>query len=260
MKSLINLNYQNFSFNPILSKNRLEKAESVFGKKILINILCLCLYLLGLKRVAIATTLGLPENTVRAKLRTFVKDGFYSLGDRRQKNLDQSTIKKQKEDRLGSLSGIKQSDEEIVIAVGETTIVLSRQNPLQTKAVLLALVDNHLIKKAEAAQLLDISPSHIGYLCNELKDKDIYCLIDGRKGSQKDYKFSPDVKAELIQEFAVSCLIGRKTSGKAIGEKLDARFNTSFSERGVRFHMQRLGLNRIKKTLPEKYNAEKKTV
>jgi hypothetical protein len=91
-----------------------------------------------------------------------------------------------------------------------------------------------------------------------LKDRDIHCLIDKRKGSQEDYKFTPDVKAELIKEFAVSCLTGKSASGKTIGEKMDATFKTSFSERSVRFHMHKLGLNGIKKSLPQKYELEKK--
>ena len=55
MEDLINLYCQDFTFDPKLSVNRTEKAEVVFGKKVLINVLCPCLYLLGVKRVMIAT-------------------------------------------------------------------------------------------------------------------------------------------------------------------------------------------------------------
>ena len=91
MSESINLDCQGFSFDPKLSTNRMKKAEVVFGKKVLINILCLCLYLLGVKRVGIVAALDLSANTVRAKIRTFLKDGFYSLGDRRQKSMVQYT-------------------------------------------------------------------------------------------------------------------------------------------------------------------------
>ncbi len=259
MKNSINLYCQDFTFDPKLSANRMEKAEVVFGKKVLINILCLCLYLLGVKRVTIAAALDLSANTMRAKIRTFLKDGFYSLGDRRQKSLVQPSKVEQKKDVTVSRAAIKQTQEEIVIAIENTSIVLLRKNSLLVKAVLLTLVDGNLVTKAEASDILKLSTAHIGYLCKELKDKDIHCLIDKRKGLQEDYKFTPDVKAELIKEFAVSCLTGESASGKALGEKMDTTFNTSFSERSVRFHMHKLGLNGIKKSLPEKYELEKKS-
>lgn len=259
MMDSINMHCQGLSFDPKLSASRIEKAEVVFGKKVLINILCFCLYLLGVKRVMIATALGLPENTMRAKIRTFLKDGFHSLGDRRQKNLVQHSEKEQKRDSTVSEVEIKQTTEEIVIAIGQTSVVLPRKNNLQARVVLLTLVDSNLVTKAEASDILKLSTAHIGFLCKELKDKDIHCLIDKRKGLQEDYKFTPDVKAELIKEFAVSCLTGASASGKAIGEKMDTTFKASFSERSVRFHMRKLGLSGIKKTLPEKYEMEKKS-
>lgn len=259
MKNSIKLHCQNFAFDPKLSANRIEKAEVVFGKKVLANLLCLCLYLLGVKRVMIASTLDLSANTVRAKIRTFLKDGFYSLGDRRQKSQIQHIEKKPKRDSTDNKVVVKQTQEEIVIAIGKMSVVLPRKNNLQVKTVLLSLVDSNLVTKAEVSNFLNLSVAHIGFLCKELKDKDIYCLIDKRKGSQEDYKFTPDVKAELIKEFAVSCLIGTSASGKTIGEKMDATFKTSFSERSVRLHMHKLGLNRIKKSLPEKYEMEKKS-
>lgn len=259
MENSLNLHCQDIAFNPNLSTNRMEKAETAFGRKVLINILCLCLYLLGVKRVKIGSTLEISENTVRAKLRTFLKGGFYSLGDRRQKSLVQHTEEDRKKGSVMSKAAINRTQDEIVIAIENSSIVLSRKNNLLTRAVLLTLADGNLLTKAEVADILELSKAHVSYLCKELKDKDIHCLIDKRKGSQEDYKFTPDVKAELIKEFTVSCLTGESASGKAIGKKMDQTFKTSFSERSVRFHMHKLGLSSIKKTLPEKYESEKKS-
>ncbi len=259
MDKPIKMHCQDFSFDSKLSANRIEKAEAIFGKKVIVNILCLCLYLLGVKRVMIAAALDLSANTLRAKIRTFLKDGLYSLGDRRQKSLVQPILKEQKRDSTVSKATIKQTQEEIVIEIGQMSIVLRKKNNLQVRAMLLTLVNSNYVTKAEVSDILKLSTAHIGFLSKELKDKDIHCLIDKRKGSQEDYKFTPDVKAELIKEFAVSCLTGTSASGKAIGKKMDTTFSTSFSERSVRFHMQKLGLNGIKKTLPEKYELEKKS-
>ncbi len=260
MKESTILYCQGFSFDPKLSANRIEKAETVFGKKVLVNLLCLCLYLLGVKRVSIAEAFDLSANTLRAKIRTFLKDGFYSLGDRRRKRLDLCREKERKQNGGADRAAIRQTKEEIVVAIGEASIVLPKKNNLQARTVLLTLVDNNLVTKAEASDVLKLSTAHVGYLREELKDKDIHCFIDKRKGSLEDYKFTPDVKAELIKEFAVNCLTGGNASGKAIGEKLDATFESSYSERSVRHHMRKLGLNGIKKTLPEEYATVKKNL
>lgn len=258
MSELINLHCQNLSFDPKLSARRLKKAQSIFPIKILLNIICLSLYLLGMKRSMIASTLNLSPNTVRTKIRIFLRDGASALFDRRKQNLD-CQVKDEPETSPKRETVIEQTREEIVLGVGDICIAIPKNNCLQARAVLLTFVQNEIITKAEAAKNLNLSSVHIGYLCNELKDKDIHSLLDQRQGQKQDYKFTPEVKAQLIQNFTVNSLTGKSTSGKAIGKELESMFETSFSERSVRFHMKKLGLRQIKNTLPAQYELEKKT-
>jgi transposase len=259
MTELINLHCQSLSFDPKLSARRLKKAQRIFPIKILHNIIFLSLYLLGMKRSAIASTFGLSPNTVRTKIRIFLKEGASALFDRRKKNL-LPPVKEEPEMSPERETVIEQTTEDDVLRIGDICIAIPKNNHLQARAVLLTLVQNGIITKAEAAESLNLSLGHIGYLCNELKDKDIQCLLDQRQGQKEDYKFTPEVKAQLIQIFTIKSLTGKRTSGKTIGEELEAMFGISFSERSVRFHMLKLGLSHIKRTLPVQYALEKKTV
>lgn len=258
MVELINLNCQSLSFDPKLSARRLQKAQGIFPKKILLNIICFSLYLLGIERSIIATTLSLSPNTVRTKIRIFLSNGASALFDRRKKNLDPQ-IKDESETSAKKETVVAQTKKEIVFRVGDMCIAIPKNNYLQARAVILTLIQNKIITKAEAAKNLNLSSAHIGYLCNKLKDTDIHFLLDQRKGQKKDYKFTPKVKAQLIQIFTINSLTGKSTSGKAIGEKLDAMFEASFSQRSIRFHMRKLGLRQIKNTLLAQYELEKKT-
>lgn len=258
MSELINLHCQNLSFDQILSARRLKKVQSIFPIKILLNIICLSLYLLGMKRSMIASTLGLSPNTVRTKIRLFLRDGIPAIFDRRKTN-----VVSQVQEKPGASpkrkAVIEQTTEEIVFRIRDICIAIPKHNYLQARVVLMTFVQNKVITKAEAAKSLNLSSVHIGYLCNELKNKDIHSFLDKRKGQKQDYIFTPEVKAQLIQIFTINSLTGKKTSGKAIGEKLEAMYETKFSERSVRFHMSKLGLRQIKNTLPVQYELEKKT-
>jgi repressor of nif and glnA expression len=84
-------------------------------------------------------------------------------------------------------------------------------------------------------------------------------LVDKRQGQNKDYLVDKTVKAELIQHFAAQSIVGRSTSSRALAELLNEQSQLDLSERTVRWHMNKLGLDLIKKTLPELVEALKKT-
>ena len=84
-------------------------------------------------------------------------------------------------------------------------------------------------------------------------------MLDKRRGQQKDYLFTPEVRSELVQQFALNALSGRPTSGRAIAEDLQQRCKMEVSERSVRLHLNKLGLSRIADSLPELLNTQKKT-
>jgi hypothetical protein len=67
------------------------------------------------------------------------------------------------------------------------------------------------------------------------------------------------VKAELIQHFAARAVTGYSTSSQALTKIINDAKKTTISPRTVRWHMNKLGLMKIKKTLPELVKILKKT-
>lgn len=231
---------QRLKFSPELSQGRMEKAQLIIGTKTLRNILCLCLYLLGVKRNEIAEYLGIPSNTVRSKLKAMMRDGISAIFDRRKKRNDTTISSPKKKDKKVHIT---QTSEMNIISIGNTDISIHQRNKLQFKVFVLMLAENKLITKIAAGALLGVSSSHIGYLCKKLKEEDLPCLIDKRKGQREDYVFTPEIKSELILQFATNASCHAKTSGHAISSDLQKRSQINLSERSVRYHLSKLGLS-----------------
>jgi hypothetical protein len=83
-------------------------------------------------------------------------------------------------------------------------------------------------------------------------------LVDKREGQKQDYRVTPVMKAELIQQFAVDVITGEPTSGSSISSQLQQRCQITIPARTVRHHLGRLGLSRIKHSLPELVGSIKK--
>ena len=69
---------------------------------------------------------------------------------------------------------------------------------------------------------------------------------------------TPEVKSELIQQFVVNALSGWSTSGRAIAEELQQRCEIEVSERSVRLYLNKLGLPKLKESLPALLADQKK--
>ena len=69
---------------------------------------------------------------------------------------------------------------------------------------------------------------------------------------------TPEVKSELIQQFVVNALSGGPTSGRAIAEDLQQRCEIEVSQRSVRLYLNKLGLSKLKESLPALLADQKK--
>jgi PIN domain nuclease of toxin-antitoxin system len=91
-----------------------------------------------------------------------------------------------------------------------------------------------------------------------LNDEDIPALLDKRQGQKHDYQVTPEVKAEIIQQYVARIVTGRSASSDGITEVVNEQTQKELSPRTVRWHIQKLGLQSIKKTLPKLLDALKK--
>jgi len=217
---------QGLAFSPALSERRIARAAESFGFGVIRRILCFALYLLGLERSAIGRSLGIPSDTAKSIIKAILRDGLAALEDRRR-----STRFRPPAPLEAPPIHLREAEEQIVVDFGfpDRQLKLSRQDPLQVKTVLLSMLNSGL------------------------------SLVDQRQGQQQDFVVSPSVKAELIQQFAVEAIRSGRTSSRAISEKLKERCSLDIPDRTVRHHLSRMGLRRIKHSLPQLLAAVKKT-
>lgn len=248
------LNCQTVPFSEELQRKRMAQAKTILGNRVVKHIICFVLYLFGVDRKSISDLLATPPGTIRSIIRAILHDGLPALEDRRRNS---STFLPFPEK---SYKVTVRGEEKSVIvdfgAAGE--LAMPRKNTLQIKVMLLSLLDNRLITTKEVAEVLGIGAVHTLNLAHKLHTHDVIALIDKRKGQQQEYRFSPDVKAELIQQFVLDIVTSGKTSGKLLANQLQERCELVLSERSIRDHINKLGLSGIKKSLPHLLSTLKK--
>ena len=246
---------QSFSFSQRLSTERLKKARSIFGTKIIDRILCFALFLLGVNRTNISKALNAPPGSVRSTIRALLNSGVSALEDRRH---SASTFLPYKEEKNTSV-GVQNDANDLVIDFGSSfKLNIPRTNTIQVKTVLLSIVNNGLISARKAGEVLNFSTGHIRILAHKLKTEDATAFIDKRQGPRQDYVFSPEIKAEVIQQFSANAAVRTKTSSNALAKDIKARCGLDLSPRTIRFHMDKLGLSKIRQTLPKLIETFKK--
>ncbi len=243
--------------SPSLSQSRLQRATRVMGEAVVYRILCFALYLLGVNRRAIGEALGIPPETVKSIIKAVGKEGLQALEDRRRRVSD---FLPQMPVALSPVS-LSLTREHIIVDFGakDRQLQIPRQNERQVRVVLLSLLNNRLLPKDQVAEAIGLSVAHTIALSQRLYSEGISALIDKRHGQQSDYRITPEVKAELVQQFAVDVITRGKISGEAISEELQDRCQITVPARTVRHHLALMGLGKIKKSLPELVAAVKKT-
>ena len=257
MKNLTLIDCQSIVFSTRLAENRMNQAQQLFGSGVIQRILCYALYLLGANRRAIGQAFGIPPETAKSIIKAINRDGLVALEDRRRKL---STFLPEALPVPQPIT-LREEEGHIVIDFGTSGRVLkvSQQDPLQAKTILLSMLTSGLLSKHEVAEAMKLSPSHTATLARRLDEQGALSLVDQRQGQKQDYRVPGEVKAELIQQFALDVITSGRTSGSAISAQLKERCNITIPARTVRYHLARMGLGKIKGSLPQLVSAVKKT-
>ena len=246
----------NLGYSATFSVKRLKMAYDLFGENTVKRIIGFALFLLGANREDIAGYLEVPFGTFLSFLTRIEKYGLAAFEDRRTRQV----IQHPKTEMPVSMSlSVGDKSVPIHLASGHCSLNTPAENSLQAKVVLLTFLNGGFVSTKETSDILGISERHTRELNYRLHDEDAYALIDKRRGQLKDYRFTPEIKAELVQQFAVNAISGQKTSSRMIAEQIEKRCNLHLSDRSIRFHMQKLGLYRIVKSLPQLLSTLKKT-
>jgi len=248
----------NLNFSSTHAQKRQEKAHELLGESVVNRILAFALFLLGGNREKIGQYLGIPMGTLLSFLTRINDYGLSALEDRRissAKNLQQQITKLPK-----CCVNIQENNVCIQFGNIEPVMEIPKTNQLQVKTVLLTFLSSGLLSTNEVATALGLSDRRIRALSTEMHEQDVEILIDKRIGQQKDYSFNPEIKSELVQQFAVNAISGQSTSSRALANSIKERCSLNLADRSIRLHVQKLGLYRIKKTLPELVKTLKKTL
>jgi len=248
------INCQEISFSQKLQQQRMTQAQSILGTKVTSHFICFALYLLGVSRKSISTLTDTPPGTIRSRIRAILLNGIAALEDRRSRS---STFLPPQE-KAGKAS-IYMEEQSIVVDFGTgIQLKIPGQNTLQAKVVLLSMLQDNLLSSRDISQVLGFSTVHTGNLAQKLHTGDIAALIDKRQGQKQEYLFTSDIKAELIQQFVLDIVTSGRSSGKLLAEQLQKRCKLTLSERSIRYHIEKLGLSKIKKSLPQLIGELKK--
>ena len=188
------------SFSETHSRKRFAKAYRVFGRAVVHRIVGFALFLLGAKREDIAQALSLPLGTFFSFLNRASRSGIAALVDQRTRPTPQPPIRKP-----GLNVTLRVEDDAIhVVFNDDSTVALPKADLLQCKIVLLCLVNAKLLSPQHVSQALGLSERRIRSLKSNFLAQGSPALFDQRRGQQKDYRVTPEVKAEIVQQFVAS--------------------------------------------------------
>ena len=253
---------QHLLFSQKQSEKRMERARKILPIEILKRILYFSLYLLGAKRKSIADLMELSPESIKTGIGKVMRHGLSGFRDRRKAEeqfIPQPLLSPEK---LESTLFIEENFCTVSLGGMGRKIQILRDHKIHLRTILLTLLGAGLLSIQSVAEALDITPAHCRELTGKLMAEGVSnVLIDKRKGQMQDFRFSVSAKAVLIENFAARAVTGHSVSSRALAEIInkDASKTSAISPRTVRWHMNRLGLMSIKKTLPELVNDLKKT-
>lgn len=255
MKTIRITNCQAFSFSDKLSWDRIDRAQEAFGTIVIKRILCFALYLLGVNRQDIGKSIDLPAETVKSIIKALMKDGISALEDRRRQPFAPIP---QVCPELAPIT-LKQEGQLIVVDLGAQDRQVKLDDPLQMRIFLLTMLNSGLLTNQQVAEAIGLTSPRTTALAQQLMQNGALSLVDKREGQKQDYRVTSEIKAELIQQFAVDVITGGATSGTSISDQLKERCQIAISARTVRHHLCKLGLPTIKHSLPKLVTSVKKT-
>jgi len=245
------------TFSPAHSDKRVQVAGKTLGAAVVKRVLAFALFLMGARREDIARHLDLPLGTLFSLLTRIGQHGLPAVEDRRHRHSEWRPPPRPPTPSVKVVS--KESEMGLDFGVPGATVSIPAGNQLQAKVVLLTLLHNGLLRRSEVADLLGYSSTHVARMARQLAAGDVDALLDKRQGQRQDYRVTPEVKAELVQQFTVDLITRGQTSGEAIAAELQERCQITVPARTVRHHLARMGLPSIKQSLPRLLAAVKKT-
>jgi len=249
---------QQINFSQIVGGERRKKAEMFLGKNAVTKILGIALYWLGARRPEISEELGIPENSLRTTVRVVLRDGPAAFEDRRHSHR-QCTFLPPPRPAAEALTLVREGNMIVVrFGVMNSPLTIPATNRVQSRVVLLSLVNSGLISPGDAAEMLGFSSAHVRNLAARLAGGDVEALRDKRRGQQKQHVLTPEVKSEIVLQYSANAVTGRSTSSRAVVADIEERCELALSDRTLRYCIAKLGLGKLTKDLPKLVDSIKR--
>jgi repressor of nif and glnA expression len=120
------------------------------------------------------------------------------------------------------------------------------------------MTNSGLLERNEVAKALELSADRTGKLARKLEQEDVKGILDQRQGQKQDYRFTPEIKAQLIQQFVIEAADQHPAGAEQLAKKLKQRCQLNLSARSILSHLSKLGLPGIRDSLYEHLTETKK--
>ena len=249
------MNYEDLIFSEKLANQRIAQAENILGKKTVQKLLTYALFLLGVNRKSIAMFLNTPQGSVRSLVLAINKRGLLSFEDQRSKK---SMFKPPLPEIVEAKIEIDKSYLQVNFNIANLFLRIPSSNLYQKRVILLTMLNNGLLERNDVANALELSADRAGKLAKKLEKEDVKSVIDQRKGQTQDYRFTPEIKGQLIEQFFIEAISNRPTGGERLAKIMKERCKLNLSAVSIKSHLLKLGLPNIKDSLYEYFVETKK--
>ncbi len=251
------MNCNLLTFSQKLSQQRIHQAETLLGEKVVKKILGYALYLQGADRTSISDAIKMPPGTLRSIIHGINNRGLTAFEDQRSKV---STFRPPPHHQIKPCLQITDSFVKVDFGIKDLELNISNSNPVQKRVILLTLLNSRLLKRSQISKALNLSDDRAGKLARKLQQHDVESILDKRRGQQRDYLFTPEIKGEVIQQFILDIVEQGHTSGEQLSKNLAKRRQLDLSPRSILHHLSELGLTKIKTSLLENLTSSKKNL
>ncbi len=250
------MDYQNIAFSQNQSQKRIEKVLRVMPVQVLKKLLFFALYVLGARLNKIASLVEMPAESGKTTISRVMIAGLPAFHDRRKSVYELPLAVKQSYQTSVSIQ-----EDHCAIKFGDTgcQLQIPKNHRIHLRSVLLSLLQADLLSLQTVSSALGITKAHCRGLSAKLaQDGVTQVLIDKRKGQKLDFRVDLSIKAELIKHFAARAVTGHSNSSETLAQIINNSLQVCISPRTIRWHMNKMGLTKIKKSLPKLAEALKK--
>lgn len=226
-----------------LSQKRTARAVNTLGEGVVIRILAFASYLMGWSYEDIVRNFGYSVPGLKSLVQQVLSQGVERFVDQRRKDAWQPPsvefpVEKDKVE-------LEKKDDGMLVHIEKASLFLREEDALARKTLAVLLVDSGVLTQKEAAKIIGTKPLAVSKNFQVFKAEGAAGLVDKREGQKQEYRFTPQVKGELIHGYSMKALENIRPSSSILAQHLSAVFGRPFSRRSISYHLGQTGLNLV---------------